>query len=133
MLSGSTRAVIVGYDLDADRIYLHSGPEKAMPMGFETFERTWGRGGYWAMVVTTPQRIPAAATQRDAGTSERGILGVEVARVESTLLPSCDRGHSGKCRPVRQRRVGIRVVLALDLERTLRLSRHRGRCRRWTR
>jgi tetratricopeptide (TPR) repeat protein len=59
-------AVIVGYDLDADRIYLHSGPEKAMPMGIETFERTWGRGGYWAMVVTTPQRIPAAATQRDA-------------------------------------------------------------------
>ena len=59
-------AVIVGYDLDADRVFLHSGPEQAMPMAFETFERTWARGGYWAMVVTTPDRIPAVATQRDA-------------------------------------------------------------------
>jgi len=59
-------AVLVGYDLAADRLILHSGTEASMPMSLDTFERTWERGGYWAMVVTSPQRIPAAATQRDA-------------------------------------------------------------------
>jgi len=59
-------AVLVGYDLAADRLILHSGTEASMPMSLDTFERTWARGGYWAMVVTPPQRIPIAATQRDA-------------------------------------------------------------------
>jgi len=59
-------AVLIGYDLAADRLILHSGTEASMPMSLDTFERTWARGGYWAMVVTPPQRIPVAATQRDA-------------------------------------------------------------------
>lgn len=59
-------AVLVGYDLDAGRMVLHSGTSESMSMSFETFERTWARGGSWSMVVTTPARIPAAATQRDA-------------------------------------------------------------------
>lgn len=59
-------AVLVGYDLDAGRLVLHSGTEESMPMSLDTFERTWARGGYWAMVVTTPQRIPASASQREA-------------------------------------------------------------------
>jgi len=59
-------AVLVGYDLDAGRLILHSGTTESMPMSFETFERTWARGGHWAMVVTSPMRIPAAASQRDA-------------------------------------------------------------------
>lgn len=59
-------AVVVGYDLDRERIVLHSGQSESMPMSMSVFERTWARGGYWAMVVTTPRRIPAAAGQRDA-------------------------------------------------------------------
>lgn len=59
-------AVIVGYDLDAGRMVLHSGRSESMAMSMSTFERTWARGGYWAMVVTTPQRIPPAASKRDA-------------------------------------------------------------------
>ncbi len=59
-------AVVVGYDLDGERIVLNSGQTESMAMSMSTFERTWARGGYWAMVVTTPQRIPASASQRDA-------------------------------------------------------------------
>jgi len=59
-------AVIVGYDLDDERIVLHSGQSESMSMSMSTFERTWARGGYWAMVVTTPKRIPPAASPRDA-------------------------------------------------------------------
>ena len=59
-------AVLIGYDLDAGQLVLHSGSEESMPMTLDTFERTWARGGYWAMLVTTPQRIPAAASQHDA-------------------------------------------------------------------
>lgn len=59
-------AVIVGYDLDAGRIVLHSGQTESMSMSMSAFERTWARAGYWAMVVATPQRIPLAAAQRDA-------------------------------------------------------------------
>jgi len=59
-------AVLIGYDLDAGRLVLHSGSEQSMPMTLDTFERTWARGGYWAMLVTTPERIPAAAAQHDA-------------------------------------------------------------------
>ncbi len=58
-------AVMVGYDLDAGRIVLHSGQSASLAMSLSTFERTWARGGYWAMIVTTPQRIPAAAAARD--------------------------------------------------------------------
>lgn len=59
-------AVVVGYDLDAGRIVLHSGPERAVSVPLATFERTWARAGHWAMVVAAPERIPAAATQREA-------------------------------------------------------------------
>jgi len=59
-------AVVVGYDLDGERIVLNSGQTESLAMSMSTFERTWARGGYWAMVVATPQRIPASASQRDA-------------------------------------------------------------------
>ena len=32
-------------------------------MPFTYFERTWMPGGYWSMVVTSPDRIPATATE----------------------------------------------------------------------
>lgn len=59
-------AVMIGYDLDAEQVLLHSGTREAMPISMHTFERTWARGGSWAMVVTTPTRIPATAPQSEA-------------------------------------------------------------------
>lgn len=59
-------AVLVGYDLDAGRVVLHSGTSASLPMSLDTFERTWARAGHWAMVVATPGRIPAATGQAEA-------------------------------------------------------------------
>ena len=56
-------AVVNGFDYPSGTIWLRSGtnPREAMP--FTAFERTWMKGGYWAMVVAPPDRIPVTATE----------------------------------------------------------------------
>ena len=56
-------AVITGYDYERGDLYLRSGTDALRVMPFTAFERTWIKGGYWAMVVTAPDRIPASATE----------------------------------------------------------------------
>lgn len=51
-------AVAVGYDLKAQQIVLRSGTERRVEMPLATFERTWQRGGYWAMLALPPGRFP---------------------------------------------------------------------------
>jgi len=55
-------ALVIGYDVEADAVELHSGPQAHARMGLELFERTWARGGYWAMVATDPAALPVSAT-----------------------------------------------------------------------
>jgi len=50
-------AVVVGYDLAADEIVLRSGRTKRQVMAMPTFERTWKRSRFWAM-VTVPRNHP---------------------------------------------------------------------------
>ncbi len=53
-------AVAIGYDLDARQIVLRSGTERRLEMSLSTFERTWQRSGYWAMLALPPGRFPAS-------------------------------------------------------------------------
>lgn len=53
-------AVVVGYDRSAG-LLLHSGRSERMEMTLSTFERTWARGGHWAMVLLSPDQLPATA------------------------------------------------------------------------
>lgn len=55
-------AVVIGYDLPRGEIILRSGPEQRQVLSLSTFERTWERGGYWAMLVLPPDQIPQTAT-----------------------------------------------------------------------
>jgi hypothetical protein len=57
-------AVVNGFDYGTGSILLRSGLQKRQEMPFTYFERTWIPGGYWAMVVTPPDRIPVTATER---------------------------------------------------------------------
>lgn len=57
-------AVVNGYDYETGTILLRSGLQKRQEMPFTYFERTWIPGGYWAMVVTPPDRIPETATEK---------------------------------------------------------------------
>jgi hypothetical protein len=54
-------SVVVGYDLDRGDIVLQSGGQRASPMSMRTFELTWARSQYWAMVALPPGRLPASA------------------------------------------------------------------------
>ena len=52
-------AVVIGYDLPARSIVLRSGTTRRLEMSLDTFERTWARGGHWAMLALEPGRVPA--------------------------------------------------------------------------
>ena len=56
-------AVAVGYDLAARTIVLHSGREARRAVGLDTFERTWRRGRYWALLALPPGALPATADE----------------------------------------------------------------------
>lgn len=58
-------AVVIGVDPDAEAFILRSGSEPRQRMGYKLFERTWARGGHWAMVVTPPDRLPASSQERE--------------------------------------------------------------------
>lgn len=52
-------AVVVGFDLDEQHIVLRSGRHERVITELPVFERTWRRGGHWAMTVLKPGEIPA--------------------------------------------------------------------------
>jgi len=56
-------AVAIGYDLDRAEIILRSGPEQRQILPMATFEYTWARSGYWAMVAMPPGKIPETAEE----------------------------------------------------------------------
>lgn len=58
-------AVAIGYDLNAQTITLRSGPEPRQQLPLKTFEYTWARGGYWAVLALPPDQIPATANAQN--------------------------------------------------------------------
>lgn len=56
-------AVVVGYDLQREEIILRSGLERRQVLPLTTFEHTWERAGYWAMLALPPGRVPRTATE----------------------------------------------------------------------
>ncbi len=57
-------AVVNGFDYAPGTLYLRSGTKPRQEMPFTAFEREWMKSGYWAMVVTPPDRIPVTATEQ---------------------------------------------------------------------
>ncbi len=70
-------AVAVGYDLERREITLRSGGEPHHVTPFETFERTWRRGDYWALVVLRPEVLPASAELDSVLRAAAGLERVE--------------------------------------------------------
>jgi tetratricopeptide (TPR) repeat protein len=56
-------AVAVGIDLARADIVLRSGRERRHVTSLRTFERTWRRGDYWAVVVLPPDELPHTAEE----------------------------------------------------------------------
>jgi tetratricopeptide (TPR) repeat protein len=56
-------AVVIGYDLERGDMLLRSGPERRQQLPMTTFERTWARGNYWAMLALAPTELPNNADE----------------------------------------------------------------------
>lgn len=56
-------AVVVGFDYERGELYLRSGTTQRLALPFTIFEVTWRRSGYWAMVASRPESIPATASE----------------------------------------------------------------------
>ncbi|MEZ5541830.1 MAG: PA2778 family cysteine peptidase [Pseudomonadota bacterium] len=54
-------AVAIGYDLETGEIILRSGTTRRWRTTLATFERTWARGDYWALVILPAGEMPATA------------------------------------------------------------------------
>ncbi|VXC37353.1 Peptidase_C39 like family protein [Pseudomonas sp. 8Z] len=57
-------AVVVGYDRRERTLILRSGTTRRLEDSFTSFDRTWARGGRWAVVTLSPERLPAQADMR---------------------------------------------------------------------
>lgn len=51
-------AVAVGYNLKREEIILRSGKEKRQVLPLKTFEYTWERSNFWAMLALPPGKLP---------------------------------------------------------------------------
>jgi tetratricopeptide (TPR) repeat protein len=67
-------AVVIGYDREAQTLFLHSGVTPRMPISFSAFDRTWERGQRWAIVATTPSELPATSS---AETVAKALVALE--------------------------------------------------------
>lgn len=91
-------AVAVAYDLERGEITLRSGRDAERVTALSTFERTWGRGGDWALVVLKPDDLPASgsaeAVVRAAAGLERAGRTREAAVAYSTILARWPDGYA---------------------------------------
>lgn len=69
-------AVVIGYDLNAGFVILHSGDTPRRHLSLRVFDNTWARSDHWALLVLPPDDSPVTATE-DAFVS--AVLGLENA------------------------------------------------------
>ena len=83
-------AVAVGYDLENRKLIMHTGTYQSRPVALRTFEHTWRRGGYWALVVLEPGEMPVAAEELDVVRAAAGLERVsrhaDAARAYEAIL-----------------------------------------------
>ena len=75
-------AVVIGFDRERNTVTLHSGETERLQMSMFTFERTWARGGHWAMVALKPDRLPATAQAESFMVAAAALERVQAAAAE---------------------------------------------------
>ncbi len=56
-------AVVIGYDMAADEVSLHTGVSAQRRMRWPLFLNTWSRGDFWGLLVLGATELPAAAEE----------------------------------------------------------------------
>lgn len=98
-------AVVIGYDRAEEEIVLRSGSTRRLAMTLSTFERTWARGGHWAMLALPPQQLPvtageadyvaaAAALERVSAASARQAYATALARWPANVAARLGAGNA---------------------------------------
>lgn len=95
-------AVAIGYDLDRETLTLHTGTYERRSVALATFERTWVRGGSWALVVLQPDQLPITPDEiellRAAAGLERAAKLADAATAYATIAgrwPESFAAHMG--------------------------------------
>ncbi|MFO7582479.1 PA2778 family cysteine peptidase, partial [Guyparkeria sp.] len=78
-------AVVIGYDLDEERLVLHSGETPRMETGMGRFDNTWARSGRWAFVALPPGELPASPVGRETA---KAISAFESVQGAETSVPA---------------------------------------------
>jgi hypothetical protein len=56
-------AVVVGYDIAQQHMFLHTGRIARREVGFGVFERTWARADHWGLLALPAGSMPACAQE----------------------------------------------------------------------
>ena len=82
-------AVVIGYDLESQQVYLRSGNTFRRSMALKTFNATWARADFWSLVVLPPNKVPttgdmttylrAASTLEAVGKTEAAYAAYQTA------------------------------------------------------
>lgn len=84
-------AVVTGYDRARNRVTLHSGVTERLEMSLFTFERTWARGGHWAMLALPPTRLPATAEPTVYITAAAALERVDARAAQAAYATAVQR------------------------------------------
>lgn len=76
-------AVVIGYDMTAAEVVLHSGQSSRIRKPLKVFNNSWSRGEYWGLLTLPPQKLPVTAVESDYLQS---VLGLEKAKMWSQAI-----------------------------------------------
>lgn len=77
-------AVVVGVDEARDAVILRSGTERRRVERRARFLRSWERGGRWALLVLSPDQLPATASPTEVARVIENAVGLLPAGVASS-------------------------------------------------
>lgn len=66
-------AVAMGYDLESQTLFLHSGKQAKHALSFSDFQRSWDDSGFWALTVTKPDHLPATGGEIEILNAASGL------------------------------------------------------------
>ncbi len=66
-------AVVIGYDIETDRVVLRSGTRERLVQKTSRFVRSWDLAGRWAMVLLAPGATPAVPDANRYLTAAAGL------------------------------------------------------------
>lgn len=82
-------ALVIGYDLEAQTVILHTGVNERRIVSMELFENTWRKGNYWLLAALPPGEssdhfdpflyVSAARDLIEVGQQQAGITALETA------------------------------------------------------